>query len=140
MRTNSFFLLIAFVSASYAKCEATTKESFVVFFPRFAASKVFATDRTIYPSKTIRHEYGLDSRGKDVDVSVETVVTKKMDARYPSIGEFMKTNSMESKQKSLSSSNAVVDIFKPDSDWLLSYHFQLRGKCWYLYHIEDHSL
>jgi hypothetical protein len=140
MRTISFFVLIAFVSASYAKCEVATKESFDDFFPRFAASKDFATDRTIYPSKTIRHEYGLDSQGKGVDVSVETVVTKKMDAPYPPIGEFMKTNSMESKQKSLSSRHAVVDIYKPNSDWLLSYHFQLKGRCWYLHHIEDHSL
>lgn len=142
MRRLSFFLLMAivFVSPSQARCKATTQEAFDVFFPQFAASKDFATDRTIYPLKTIRHKYGLDAQGKGVDISVETLIAKKLDASYPPIGEFMKTNSMKSKQRSLSLRSSVVDIFKPDSDWVLSYHFQLKGRCWYLHHVEDHSL
>lgn len=139
MRTIILLALMALAPASYAQCEAQAKEPFADFFTRFAASKAFAINRTLYPTKTIRHEYGLED-GKEVHDKVETTVTRVMDATSPTITELLQRNSMESKQRSLSSRVAVVEVFKPDSDWLLTYHFQARGNCWYLHHIEDRSL
>lgn len=36
--------------------------------------------------------------------------------------------------------NVLIQNEKTVDAWLLSYHFTARASCWYLHHIEDHSL
>jgi hypothetical protein len=125
---------------SFAKCQVTTVERFASFFTQFADGKEFASNRTLYPLKVIRNEYGVDANGKDEQKKVESMVSKAADASYPTLHVFMQTNSLKSELKTLSSRSAVVEVFKPDTDWLLTYHFQRRGNCWHLQQIENHSL
>ena len=139
-RLICLLFLAIFSSIAQGKCDASSQEKFQDFFLQFASSKSFATSRTIYPHVVIRHEYGVDERGREVDEKVKTIVTKQMDESYPALFDYMKTNALKYKQKSLSASKATVEIFKPDSDWLLSYYFKRKGKCWYLAGVEDHSL
>jgi len=135
-----FALLFLFLSnISAALCNSGVTEDFGIFFAKFSEEKLFAVERTIYPTYTLRNEYGFEN-GKDAHSVVKTLITKSMDVNTPTINEILRKNSMESKVKSLTVSHAVVDIFKPDTDWLLNYHFEVRGACWYLHHIEDHSL
>ncbi|MEN6630641.1 MAG: hypothetical protein ABFC42_13475, partial [Sulfuricella sp.] len=101
--------------------------------------KTFAISRTPYPTTTIRHEYGLED-GKGVDTKIKVKVTKAMDAATPTIEQILQRNSMAFELKSRSSRAAVIEVFKPGTDWLLSFHFVAKGNCWYLDHIEDHSL
>ncbi len=139
-RLICFLFLVMCGSLAQGKCDASSQEEFPDFFSKFASSKLFAAGRTIYPHVVIRHDYGLDERGKEVDKKIKTFVTREIDASYPALSDYMRANSLEYKQKSQSTSKAVVEVFKPDSDWLFSYRFMRKGKCWYLTEIEDHSL
>jgi chlorite dismutase len=138
-RAYIFATVVAFAPISFAKCQVTTIERFAPFFSQFADSKEFADNRTLYPLKVTRNEYGVDANGRNASLKIQSMVSKAENASYPTLSVFMQTNSLESKRKTLSSRSAVVEVFRPDSDWLLSYHFQRRSNCWYLLRVEDHS-
>jgi hypothetical protein len=131
-------ILTLYASPASAGCDANAKEAFPEFLSRFISGKAYATNRTIYPHVVIRHEYEINRSGygKDLYKEIKTINTKEMDASFPPLADFMKANSMEYRQKTLSSLAATVDIFKPNTDWILSYHFTRIGNCWYLKKVE----
>jgi len=139
MRLLLTFLFLVISNTSIALCNSGVDENFGIFLAKFSDEKKFSVNRTLYPTYTLRHEYGVEN-GKEVHSTVKTIITKDDDSATPTIAEILRINSMETKVKSTNSTNAVVNVYKPDTDWLLSYHFKLRGSCWYLHHIEDHSL
>lgn len=133
-------LLLLFSSAqSLAQCKSVTVEPFQDFISKFSESKPLALSRTIYPTYTLRHEYGVEN-GKEVASAVKTRVSKTQDESTPSIKQILAKNQMAMEVKEVQRKRATVNVFKPDSDWLLTYHFIERQGCWYLHHIEDHSL
>lgn len=139
MRLLFIILLFAVSNTSAAPCTSEVTEDFGIFFAKFSEDKSFAVNRTLYPTYIEQHKYGIEN-GKEAHSSIKTKVTKSTDLATPTITEILRKKNMESKVKSLTIKNAVVEVFKPDTDWLLSYHFMVRGSCWYLHHIEDHSL
>lgn len=133
-------LLICFFSVQgFAQCKSITAENFQDFIDEFAASKPLAMSRTIYPTYTLRHEVGVEN-GKEIVSAVKTTVSKTKDESTPTIKQILVKNQMAMNVKDLRKKQATVEIFKPDTDWLLTYHFVVRQGCWYLHHIEDHSL
>lgn len=125
--------------STLAECKATGRENFAEFFSLFAEQKSFAIARTIYPTYVLRHEYGVED-DKEVHSVVKTPVSKSTDASSPTMNEFALKNGLQLTTQSQKGKASIVRMEKPDSDWLLTYHFVRRGSCWFLHHIEDHSL
>jgi hypothetical protein len=125
--------------SSVAACDGVRPETFKEFFHLFAERKSFATNRTIYPTYTLRHQYGVEN-GKEVDSVEKTVVSKLADAPYPTMNEFALKNGLQLSIQLEKAEEAIIKMEKPYTDFILTYHFVRREKCWFLHHIEDHSL
>lgn len=121
------------------ECRSNPPEEFSGFFARFAVQKQFSVSRSLYPSYVIRHdaEAEIDQPGGH---TIRTPLSSEDDAATPTIAEQGQRNGMQTKIRQLSSTQAVIELFKPDTDSLLTYHFENRRGCWYLHHVEDHSL
>lgn len=50
-----------------------------------------------------------------------------------------KRNGLKVRQQSLGRSTAEVHVYKPDTGWLVVYHFRMRDNCWRLLSVDDHS-
>jgi hypothetical protein len=133
-------LLIAISSPSPAfACDQKQREDFTTFFTRFSDDKAFALSRTIYPSTRTRYEYRMED-GKQQITERQRKVAKQDDARYPPLGEYMKSIGLQSKPQEISGNEAVVEVFRPGAHGLLTYHFSLTRGCWFLREIQNHSL
>lgn len=139
MKVLASMLLLALPFTATAQCKATERENFPEFIAKFAEQKSFATARTIYPSYTLRHEYGIED-DKGIDSVIKTPVSKDADAKESTMNEFVRRNGMKLITKSPKGRQAIVEMSKEGTDWLLTYHFIRQGNCWFLHHIEDHSL
>lgn len=139
MRYLLAIILYLASASAFAQCTATPAESFENFIPKFAESKPLALSRTIYPTYTLRIDYSFENR-KEITSAIRTPVSKIKDETTPTIKQILAKNEMAMEIKDVKSKQATVAVFKPNSDWLLTYHFINRLGCWYLHHIEDHSL
>lgn len=131
-------LLPAF--ALSGECKSRKSEEFTTFFARFANDKEFATSRTTWPLPTIHWEFGADAAGNNESAPVRTLVSQAQDSASPSLSTYISQNGMNSKIQTLTTNTAVVEIFKEDTDWLMTYHFSLTGHCWVLQEFQNHSL
>ena len=52
------------------------------------------------------------------------------------MNRYMLDNALQSKIKSQTKSAAVVDVFKENSEGLVSFHFKIKAGCWYLWQYE----
>lgn len=136
----TLFLLLNPASSGTESCQAQQTEDFSPFFKTFSQSKPFAIERTITPLKQVVWEYGLDENGKDASIARTVEVSAAQYKASPTLAAYMQENGLTSKTKSTTENIAVVEVFMPASDWLLSYHFVRRGNCWYLQEFQDHSL
>lgn len=140
MRTLIVFLLLTFPLIVGAKCRAQSNELFSHFFVRFGSDKDFAINRTLYPYVTLAHEYGVDEKGNDDSRVTKSWVTQEEDRSAPTLSVYRQKNGLIIGHTKIGASKATVVVEKPDTDFVLSYHFKRRGKCWYLEYVEDHSL
>lgn len=131
----AFLCLCGLASSSLAACHAKTLETFAPFFIRFAADKDFATQRTRYPLPVSRLVTGGEQLQKRTEMR-----SKAQDAGIIVLDDAARNNGLVQKQVEQTSSSAVMQVFKPDTDWRVDYHFVLQGNCWYLQKIEDASL
>jgi len=133
-----YLLLLAVLMPlqAQAACKARSPEPFARFFAGFAENKAFAAERTRYPLDVWRHEFGI----QDEPLIVKNKTTREQDAAFPSLGAFARENGMEFTTTALKRSQATVQMAKPGTDWLLTYHFTRGANCWYLERVEDHSL
>jgi len=120
-------------------CDAHRPEEFSSFFSHFSTDRDFAFNRTIYPSARVRLEYGIEG-GKQQIIERRRTVTRQGDAASPALGDYIKSNQLEFTVVSIESGKTVVDIFKPDLDWVLSYQFVSKNGCWFLREIQYHAL
>lgn len=127
------------LSGPVLACDSKQPEDFSTFFTKFSGDKAFATSRTIYPSTRTRYEYRMED-GKQQITERRRKVAKRDDANYPSLGEYMQSIGLESKPQEVSGKEAVVELFKPGTRGLLTYHFSLTRGCWFLREIQNHSL
>lgn len=127
-----------------AGCKPGAPEAFARFIDAFARDKTFALARTLYPMPILRHEIGYED-GKVIDETVATPLSREDDAALPTMRSYARDNGLQLSTSSVrkgsgSAGSATVRIEKPDTDWLLTYHFVRRAGCWYLQRIEDHSV
>lgn len=122
-----------------AECKSAAAEPFERFIGAFTENKAFAVSRTHYPLVSLRHEVSYEE-DREILSAVETYISKAKDVGHPSMGAFAHDNAMQLRTSELQKRSATVRMEKPDTDWLLTYHFVRKGPCWYLQRIEDHSL
>lgn len=145
--TSRFVLLWTIIAAIAStapsgiagECQSSPPEAFSRFFEQFAAQKPFSLSRSIYPSYVIRHEVEAEIESPGTRTT-RMPVSREDDTAAPTIAEQVRKNGMQTRIRALSATQAIIELFKPDTDWLLSYHFENRRGCWYLHHVEDHSL
>jgi hypothetical protein len=142
MHRFAILLSLMFYSALSAGsvCEPVAPEDFLEFFSRFSDDRQFAINRTIFPLRALKWEFGIDANGKDESAPVRSRIPKAQYASGPSLSVYMKENGLTSKIKSATSRSAIVEVFKDDSDWLTTRHFVRKRNCWFLYEYQDHSL
>jgi hypothetical protein len=140
LRFLPFLLFCLPLQANAAHCSASTPEAFEQFFTRFAENKAFAISRTVFPLQSSAWEYGLDETNVDVSAPVKWAVSREKFSRTPSLSVHMKENGLRSNIQSLTSKEAVVEIFKPNTDWLTANIFRRHGNCWWFHEYQDHSL
>lgn len=133
------FLLVCPLTAN-ARCHAKFDEAFPRFFQKFGADKKFAISRTLYPYASLVHEYGVDENGNDDPGVSKTWITRDEDKSAPTLDTFRQENGLTVTRTQVSATKASVVVEKLNTDWVVSYHFTRRGKCWYFKHAEDHSL
>jgi hypothetical protein len=121
-----------------AECMSNAPEPFGKFINVFARDKAFATSRTRYPISVLRHELGSTNGDEKYDM-VDTTVSKAEDAATPTIETIVRNTGLEMSTSMLNKANATVELAKPETDWLVTFHFERKGHCWYLKRIEDHS-
>jgi hypothetical protein len=130
--------LIGLCAQAFA-CGPNEPEDFSGFFTKFADNKTFAMARTVYPVVTVNYEYGIED-GKQQITEVRRHTAKQDDMKYPPLADFLTSMGLESRHQDVSRTGAVVEVFKPGSNGLLTYHFALAGGCWFLREIQNHRL
>jgi hypothetical protein len=127
------------LSAPAFACDPKHPEDFTAFFTKFSDDKDFALSRTVYPSVRTRFEYRMED-GKQQITERQRKVARQDDARFPALGEYMKSIGLESKPQEVSKNEAVVEVSKPGIRGLATYHFSLARGCWFLREVQNHSL
>jgi hypothetical protein len=139
-RLACLFFLTLFPLAGSANCSPGAPEPFARFLPDFLASGNFALSRTAIPLRSVRWEYGIDAEGHEQEKKTVTQLGRQQISRDKSLDDFMRENGLQHKLLKLARDSAEVQIYKPDTDWLLHYHFRLHRGCWQLREVEDFSL
>ncbi|MEF9930437.1 MAG: hypothetical protein RR775_22325 [Massilia sp.] len=133
-----FTVISAFPTNAFENCTSGAIKPFEKFLTAFGNNKAFSIARTEYPLTLINHEK------IDLTENNQAIIKKKIsrneDAMRLTMAKFAGENGLELSIESLHKAKANVRMEKPDTDWLLTYHFVRKGNCWYLRHIEDHSL
>lgn len=128
------------VQAQAEDCKAKVREQFSAFFSRYETDKQFAISRTTFPLRSLKREFGLDEKGRDVPSVIRSSISQAQFSASPALSTYAKENGLSSRIKPPAARSAIVEVFKPDTDWLISYHFQLKGSCWFLSEYQDQSL
>lgn len=141
IRTSLLILLtISPALASAGKCNAPAQEDFAIFFSRFSDDKRFSVERTMFPLRVVKWEYGLNAKGQDESAARRYTVAKDRLAAMPPLSTTVKNQGLSTRFQSVRSRLAVVEIFKEGSDWFTEHHFKRVGHCWFLFEYQDHSL
>lgn len=136
--TSMLLTLLAPLGAA-AQCASGPDEPFGEFVGVFAHDKVFAMSRTHYPLPMRRYPNGDDDTAQG-NTSVDTRLRQGDDAQAPPLASYARANGLQLRVASSDATQATLRMEKPDTDWLLTYHFIRDGRCWFLARIEDHSL
>lgn len=122
-----------------AACSDKGSGAFTAFLATYIDDAQFATQHTAFPLRHIRWEYGTGAQ--EGQAARKTTRINNMPASGPALlGRFMQDNGLQFKIRHQDRAAATLEVFKPDTDWLLYYHFRWRNSCWYLWQIEDASL
>ena len=137
--TLILFLLLAATTSSGQVRADERPENFDTFFARFTQDAAFAVSRTQFPLQCWLWQYGMDGKGNDESAPEISVISRAQFVQSPSLAHFMTQNGLRKVRQSMVTDNAVVDIGKEGTGWLVSYHFKLQHGCWFLWRYEDKS-
>ena len=141
IRALALSLFLCFPMFAHAdKCDSPEREDFLTFFFRFSGDKAFAASRTVYPLKILAQQYGVDEMGNDVSSAVRSLRSKQQDAQLPSLSSTLQVGNLIAKVHAQSANSTVVQVFGESSEWGQTYHFSLKGKCWFLREFREHSI
>ncbi len=137
-KTLTIILLVSVLGCT----EQADVEDFDLFLDRFLSDKQFALGRTMTPLLSVRHEYTVDTYGKEKKTAIESTVSRNELEKRPAMDEFISKNNLstEVKPSERDPSAKIVKIYKEDTDWLLEYHFVNKEGEWFLNSVHDYSL
>jgi len=136
-----FSLLLCFSQFAQAeKCNSPTDENFLTFFHHFTSDKSFAIGRTLYPLKVRAQQYGIDQLGNDLSSAIRLYRTEQEDKAIPTLAVTMQQGNLLAKVHETSATTSVVQLFADNPEWGQTYHFSLRGKCWFLREFREHTV
>lgn len=119
------------------QCTLKEIESFYDFYARFSTDKSFSMQRTIYP---LKNKLWSPDDKTDVAIFKEVYTKFEDDKTQPPLLTYLRENQLENKFTKRTNKEYLVEVYKPDTDWLLYFHFRRNGNCWFLYEVEDYSL
>lgn len=142
---NRIFLtaLMFLISApsNAGECSANEPELFSAFVERFSSEKDFALKRTQLPLQTLKWEFGLDDKGRDAPTARKSSVSRSDYSNKLWLGNVLKENQqLSSRVDKVAGNNAVLEVFQPNTDWLVKLHFKRQKGCWFYWQYEDRSL
>jgi hypothetical protein len=147
MYQRVFFIIFSFAlfcsSSAYAAepCRSKKTEDFSTFFTKFSEEKQFSLSRVIFPLQNFKWEYGANEKLEDVSSATKTLIPRKQYEAWQTLAEAIKTDNLESHIENTNSKYIKVRFTVLASDWFDdTYHFMRKGKCWYLYKIEDRAV
>lgn len=133
-------LLLSLILSAHAgayECRTEELENFNLFLDRFTGDKAFAVGRSLYPLSVVDYRHGPD--GIDPVPSKRSALAREEDEKLPTIEAHMRENGLISQVLVSDFKVAVVEVYKDGTDRATSYHFQRRGRCWYLREMQNHS-
>jgi hypothetical protein len=134
-------LLVGSFSVLASDCTQRKPESLDNFLERFSTDHDFANTRTIFPLRVLKWEFGLDEKGKDVSAPEKWKISRSDYAGWPRLDKVLKDNKqLASRISSNSGTKAIFEIFQPNTDWIVLFHFKSQKGCWYFWQYEDRSL
>lgn len=129
--------LLLLPASAFAQCDSRRPEPFAAFFETFGRDKAFAVSRTAYPLRMLNYHDAENAQGFDI---TGTLIQQAEDAAEPALAADARAHGLQLYASSVAARTATVRMEKPDTDWLLIYHFVRKGRCWYLDRIENLSL
>jgi len=135
--TPLVLLRLLLPASAFAQCDSRRPEPFAAFFKTFGRDKAFAVSRTAYPLRMLRYYDAENAQGFNI---TSTLIQQAEDAAEPALAAVAHANGLQLYASSIAARTATVRMEKPDTDWLLTYHFVRKGRCWYLDRIENFSL
>lgn len=141
MRHLTFLgLFITLPLTSYSACTPAKPEDFTTFLQHFLASGDFALSRTRTPLPLIGWNEDMEAKGGAHTGKVVRMIGKQeMQLTLP-LTTYLREHGLTHKIARQQTEKVTVQVFKPDTDWLLLYHFRRQQGCWKLWKIEDFSL
>ncbi len=134
-------LLVGSFSVLASECTQRMPESFDTFLERFSSDHDFAIRRTVFPLRILKWEYGLDEKGKDVSAPEKWNISRSDYAGWPKLDAALKDNKQLAFRIGRNSgTKAVFEVFQPNTDWIVLFHFKAKKGCWYFWQYEDKSL
>lgn len=126
--------------AARPNCSASAPELFGDFLKRFATDQTFAAERTAFPLRAGRWEYGLGEQGSDVSAPVWRWISKEAFRGWTTIASLQQTGDMSVRSAASSDDSVQVTLFQNDSDTEMTYTFNRQAGCWRLVEFLDKSL
>ncbi len=122
------------------RCTPAKPESFDAFFPRFTTQLGFSNQRMVVPLRFLRWQYGISADGVDESGTELRWLDPQSAHLTEPLQTYAQKNKLIFRTQPSAGNTRLVELFLPDSDWLVVYHFKRRAGCWYLWQIEDQSL
>ncbi|MEW5745784.1 MAG: hypothetical protein AB1805_10165 [Nitrospirota bacterium] len=130
----AFCLLPISVSAEPG-CVSTFED----FLSKFETDRSFQEENTVFPLKHSFVDLNADPEPRAVNKPLsKTEVTERINPIFPSPAAQRKVPFVRV-IKSPTQTRSIVQLEKPDTGYLLIYHFHKIGKCWRLVEFEDAS-
>ncbi|MFA7293590.1 MAG: hypothetical protein WC023_15230 [Rhodocyclaceae bacterium] len=134
-------LLVMSLTGQASDCSPQKPEPFDSFLKNFSSAQDFALKRTVFPLRMLKWEFGLDEQGKDVSAPEKWAISRGEYDGWPTLSEALKENKqLTSRVGSITAAKVVLEVFQPNTDWLVLFHFRTQKGCWFFWQYEDRSL
>lgn len=133
-------LIAAFFFPSLVMAENVCPSSFDEFLSRFERTREFQQENIIYPLKYSFIDSNANPEPKTVNKRLsKTDVAARKEPIYPSPRD-QKAVPLAKELHKHSQVKKSVRLYKPDTGYVLEYHFKKIGECWKLAMFEDLSI
>ena len=118
-----------------AACQRTQPEPFAEFLSQFTHSMDFAIARTTFPLRATK----LDMQATPEPTAKPVRITRTAFKERGTISTQLRQDGLKLRQSELGGKDMQVQVYKPDTGWLVVYHFRLHQNCWQLTRLSDES-